>query len=627
VKYPAPAPSFGLFQLSVVLRDVNGDGVLDVVGQAATENEALVWLGVPTSPGSHVGTGTFSAGTSVALNASSTCGNSSGNPCQADFPTDVAVGDFNGDGKPDLVTSNTNTNNLTVLLGNGDGTFGNGSYGAGTYVGLNGATGPQQVVTGLVDPGSNLDLVVADQNSGQISVLLGDGSGGFGTATNIGAGIARPAKIKLADVNHDGFNDIVETNSSVTGSAAVMLNDGSGGFSTPTTILSSGKTATSVSVADINGDGNPDLTFSQANLNSVLTLLGNGTGGFGSPLSFGLNGGVSPQAATVADLNGDGRPDVATANTSSGASDTKDVSVLLNTSNRAPLAIADSYSHIGADTALTVSAGSGVLANDTDADGNPLTAVLDSGPSNGTLTLNSDGSFTYQANSAFAGTDSFTYHATDGIDNSNTVTVTITTTAGCNGLTATITGNGTVNGTAGADVIVTGNGADTINGANGADTICSFGGNDTVNGGNQNDYIDGGDGNDIIDGGNDQDTLFGGAGNDTLTGSNANDTLHGGDGDDSLDGGANDDVLYGDAGNDTLTGSFGNDTLYGGDGDDNLSGGTDTDTVVGGAGSDVLSGGFGTGDVCAGDNNGGPTLPGTDSLAPSHGCETVVEVP
>jgi VCBS repeat-containing protein len=96
----------------------------------------------------------------------------------------------------------------------------------------------------------------------------------------------------------------------------------------------------------------------------------------------------------------------------------------VNLANQAPTANDDSYS-TQQDVNLTVNA-PGVLANDSDPNNDPLTAALDSGPSNGVVTLNSDGSFTYTPNSGFSGADSFTYHATDGSLSSNSATVTIT---------------------------------------------------------------------------------------------------------------------------------------------------------------------------------------------------------
>jgi VCBS repeat-containing protein len=103
------------------------------------------------------------------------------------------------------------------------------------------------------------------------------------------------------------------------------------------------------------------------------------------------------------------------------------VAITINAVNDAPVAVNDSYS-VNEDNMLNIAA-PGVLANDTDVEGNTLTAALVTGPAFGTLTLNSNGSFTYTPNANFNGTDSFTYRANDGAANSNTATVTITVNA------------------------------------------------------------------------------------------------------------------------------------------------------------------------------------------------------
>ncbi|MEU8775437.1 FG-GAP-like repeat-containing protein [Streptomyces sp. NPDC048606] len=556
-KYAAPQTLSTRFISSAEIRDVNGDGHKDVVSQDGRGNIALVWLGD--------GTGALGTGAAVELNPTPGCDTTGDNPCVARFPTGVAVGDFDEDGKPDLATSNANTNNVAVVLGNGNGTFA-----AATRFGLNGGAAPQGIASADLDGDSHLDLVTSNSSTGTLSVLRGDGDGGFGTASSVAAGMTLPSKLKLADVNGDGKQDAVLVAPGTPGRIAVLLGDGAGGFGTAS-LLSAGANLTSASVADLNGDGHVDLVASSSATQQIVVLEGNGAGAFGSPLAFGLNGGTNPQATAVADLDGDGRPDVVTANGNGSATFVNDASVLLNTTNRTPTAANESYTHIGADTALSVAA-PGVLGNDTDPDGNALTASVVTGPAHGTLTLNPDGSFGYQPAGGHVGSDSFTYKATDGTGDSNIATVTVNVSAGCNGLAATITGNGIVNGTNGADVIVTGNGNDSVSGNGGNDTICAFGGNDAVSAGSGNDHVDGGDGNDSISGGDGTDTVKGGAGGDALSGGNGN------------------------------------------------------DTVVGGADSDTLSGGSGA-DVCAGDANGGPTLPGTDAIASGGSCETVVEVP
>src|SRR5205814_1952664 len=121
------------------------------------------------------------------------------------------------------------------------------------------------------------------------------------------------------------------------------------------------------------------------------------------------------------------------------------VAITVTSVNHAPVAGNDSYS-VAEDNNLTVAA-AGVLANDSDVDGDPLTAVLDSGPSHGNLTLNGNGSFTYTPAANYNGADSFTYHASDGSLSSNSATVAITITPVND---APVAGNDTYSMSAGA---------------------------------------------------------------------------------------------------------------------------------------------------------------------------------
>jgi VCBS repeat-containing protein len=213
-----------------------------------------------------------------------------------------------------------------------------------------------------------------------------------------------------------------------------------------------------------------------------------------------------------------------------------------------PVAVPDAYSVIGGGT-LTV-AGPGVLGNDTDADGDPLTAQLVSNPTQGTLNLSPNGSFQYVAPDGAAGSDSFTYHANDGTSDSNTVTVTITIQAGCAGRTPTQTGtagNNTLGGTGGNDVILGLGGNDTIEPGSGNDVVCGGPGNDSVKAGSGNDIVRGGSGDDTLDGGSGADSLFGEAGIDRLFGGGDNDALDGG--------GDAPDRCDGEGGSDTATAS------------------------------------------------------------------------
>lgn len=241
--------------------------------------------------------------------------------------------------------------------------------------------------------------------------------------------------------------------------------------------------------------------------------------------------------------------------------------------NAPPVAVDDAYSVIGGGQ-LNVPA-PGVLANDTDAESDPLTAVLGTGPSSGTLDLHADGSFTYTPAEDSVGPVTFTYRANDGLADSDPATVTITVQAGCEGRLATITGTP---------------GNDTLRGTGGRDVIVGLGGDDKIDGGSDNDTICGGSGADTLTGGSGLDVLRGGSGNDQLASGSGNDVLHGDDGDDTLDGGGDDDRLFGDGG---------------------------IDRLFGGGDDDQLDGGAGTPDHCDGEG-------GTDTAT---ACEIIVRVP
>ena len=183
--------------------------------------------------------------------------------------------------------------------------------------------------------------------------------------------------------------------------------------------------------------------------------------------------------------------------------------------NVAPITVGDQYATV---SELTVRAENGVLSNDYDPNGDPLVAILQSGTQNGSVRLNSDGSFDYLANAGFVGEDSFTYRVFDGQELSDIVTVTLDV------------GN--------AAAFAPGNGPDILIGSGGDDRLSGLGGRDELRGGAGADLLDGGDGNDLLIGGEGSDELRGGAGDDTLDGARdelaftGGDILNGGSGND-----------------------------------------------------------------------------------------------
>src|SRR3954470_14481537 len=371
----------GSFPAAIEVADLNGDGAADLAIADKDDGRVAVLLGR--------GDGTFLSQTNL--------------PTAGTLPLSVAIGDLNGDGKLDLVTGSAawGDTSVSVLLGNGDGTF-------------------QEQVPYSV-PGASNAVALADLNgdgkadlvavSSFTSVLLGNGDGTFQTPYVAGYG---GYSVAIADLNADGKLDLVKTQG---GSVLVQLGNGDGTFSAQTS-YADGLGAFRVAIADLDGDGRPDLAVSGDT--SVQVLLGNGDGTFQSAQKFSVD---LPHALAIADLNNDGKPDIATVN----ATDT--VSILFNTtpfSNAPPVAHDDSYT-LAEDTALTLAAPA-ILGNDSDADGDTLSAALVSGPAHGSLALNANGALTYTPDANFNGTDSFTYKVNDGQADSNVATAFLTVT-------------------------------------------------------------------------------------------------------------------------------------------------------------------------------------------------------
>jgi hypothetical protein len=282
---------------SLAIGDLNHDGTPDIVA-AGSSGGPGVGAGV-TMLGNVVEFAGLAAGTFKPPVTWTTSG-----------ATSIALGDFNGDGDLDLVSTHPapGSGHVSVWLGNGDGTF-------QTPTPFTAGTTPETVVVADVNGDRKLDLVVGNQNSGNISVLLGLGDGTFLPAVNYSTpALGTPDSLVVADFNGDGKPDIAVAISGINATlVALLLGNGNGTFQAAILMPSGFHSAGPLRIAsgDFNGDGKFDLAVTDGT--TVSVLLGNATGAIPTPMPYTLIGAGAANAGmvAVADFDGDGNSDLA----------------------------------------------------------------------------------------------------------------------------------------------------------------------------------------------------------------------------------------------------------------------------------------------------------------------------
>ena len=217
-------------------------------------------------------------------------------------PVAVAVGDFNGDSKLDIAVANQADNTVSVLLGNGNGSF-------ALAVPYPTGNNPGAVAVADFNGDGNLDLAVTNQADNTVSILLGNGNGAFNAHVDFPAGPS-PSALVAGDFNADGKLDLAIANDYANGTVSVLLGNGDGTFQPPVPYLTGDSVA--LAAADFDGDGNLDLAAVNQTDQTLSVLMGNGDGTF-RPLVMKLLE-LRPTSLAFGDWNADGTLDVAVIN-------------------------------------------------------------------------------------------------------------------------------------------------------------------------------------------------------------------------------------------------------------------------------------------------------------------------
>jgi hypothetical protein len=297
------------YPLQALVADVNGDGKPDLI----LVDEAWGALTVLTNYNDGSGAAGFLTGQDrfYYMIQGKAMGYGPYSDSAWSWPTSLAAADVNGDGKIDLIFAWEGSNTVMVATNNGQ----NFSSNAVVRVG----NGPSGVVAVDINGHGKPDLVTANYYDSTVTVLTNNGKGFFGSNATVHVG-TNPVCIVTADVNGDGTPDLITASAGVYsnyfGTLTILTNNGHGIFGSNATV-NAGVNAQWVIAADVNGDGKPDLVTANGGVypnyaGTLIVLTNNGSGVFGSNAT--LIAGKGTCCVAAADINGDGSLDLISAN-------------------------------------------------------------------------------------------------------------------------------------------------------------------------------------------------------------------------------------------------------------------------------------------------------------------------